>query len=135
MPPPSFSMTRPKRSCDPGPSIPAAPGRCPLHRGQLGWNMLLPCEACIALAFHVPTVPSNSHAVDPPGISQEVAIAGKHVVEQHPAAPGWLHRLFWSGLRRVLMEFLLLLLLLLLLPLLLVSGIRGGKGVVSVRPL
>ena len=48
MPPPSISMSRPLRSRDPGPSIPDAPGRCPLHQGQLGWNMLLPCEACVA---------------------------------------------------------------------------------------
>ena len=63
MPAPSFSMSRPKRSCDPGPSIPDAPGRCPLHQGQLGWNMLLPCEACIALAFVPAEVPSSANSV------------------------------------------------------------------------
>ena len=72
MPPPNISMSRPLRSRDPGPSIPDAPGRCPLHQGQLGWNMLMPCEACTALAF-VPAVSSaNSRtAVDLPGITQE----------------------------------------------------------------
>ena len=53
-------MSRPLRSRDPGHSIPDAPGRCPLHQGQLGWNMLLPCEACIALAY----VPAELHSAD-----------------------------------------------------------------------
>ncbi len=52
MPAPSLSMSRPSEAGGhPGPSIPESPGRFPLHQGQLGWNMLLPCEACIALAF------------------------------------------------------------------------------------
>ena len=63
MPPPSISMSRPLRSRDPGPSIPDAPGRCPLHQGQLGWNMLLPCEACIALAFVPADLSANSVVV------------------------------------------------------------------------
>ena len=63
MPPPSISMNRPLRSRDPGPSIPDAPGRCPLHQGQLGWNMLLPCEACIALAFVPADLSANSVVV------------------------------------------------------------------------
>ena len=68
MPPPSIRMTRPERSRDPGPSIPAAPGRCPLHQGQLGWNMQLPCEACIALAFS--SDQCNNCPEEGPGISQ-----------------------------------------------------------------
>ena len=50
MPPPSSNMNRLLRSPDPGPSTPAAPGRCPLHQGQLGWSMLLPCEVCLKAA-------------------------------------------------------------------------------------
>ena len=82
MPPPSICTTRPMRSRDPGPSIPAAPGRCPLHQGQLGWNMLMPCEACIALAhaIPVPSVPNYS--------SCEASASFKHGAEQHLAVPG-----------------------------------------------
>ena len=85
MPPPSISMSRPLRSRDPGPSIPDAPGRCPLHQGQLGWNMLLPCEACISLAF-VPaeSTSANSHAaVDPSGTIQGATTGSLHAVNSH----------------------------------------------------
>ena len=52
MPAPSFSLSRPFEAGGLSrPSIPTSPGRCPLHQEQSGWNMPLPCEACIALAF------------------------------------------------------------------------------------
>ena len=83
MPPPCISM-RPKRSCDPGPSISAAPGRCPLHQGQLGWNMLVPCEACIAIAFT--DVPKYSHSeVVSPGISQGASSSFARALQQYAA--------------------------------------------------
>ena len=56
-----------------------------MHHGQLGWNMLLPCEACIALAF-VPaeSTSANSHAaVDPSGIIQGATTGSLHAVNSH----------------------------------------------------
>ena len=80
MPPPSISMSRPLRSRDPGPSIPAAPGRCPLHQGQLGWNMLMPCEACIGLAYAIAVLSNYSPC--------EASASSKHGAEQRSAVPG-----------------------------------------------
>ena len=88
MAPPSICMTRPMRSRDPGPSIPAAPGRCPLHQGQLGWNMQLPCDACISLAY-ASDVPFSSNyspvEVSSPGISQGASSVSSGVVQQSAA--------------------------------------------------
>ena len=90
MPPPCIGMSRPKRSCDPGPSISAAPGRCPLHQGQLGWNMLMPCEVCIALAFtDVPEYSASEGCSSgiSPGATSAVAGALQQYAAPRSASP------------------------------------------------